>query len=538
MFINRSVTRREFVEVLGVPLLGKIATGPAAPPARTEGDVSADNGHLNYHPRGLYVWDSWYFTHGDEVHVIHLQKKRPGSNRAEQDAVGLGHARSTDLLTWTELPTVLYPGPEGSVDDLDLFTGCTIFNAGTYYLYYTARKRSEQGQIQRLCLATSHDTVHWDKVSEPVIVPDSRWYESGDCRDLMVVQDPETKQFHGFFTARIPSDELVATAVIAHAVSVDLIHWEQRPPVFTPQAFGILEEPDVFQLDGRWWMICATGNFDGVRGKYHDPYVTYGTVYASSNRIEGPYIEGDQNLFMGSIEFNGFSCRTVKWKNKRYVMYTQAERKNNQDRAPATLGCLSTPKETKVLADGRLCPVYSALIETLAHETLIAAGAPPLLEEVSYERAVRRFGTRGNWRATDARIQAASPKSWSVRRCGRKAESFIWKACVRLDEGRAIGLLFRQELAICLDFDQQCVTFTDLPVLDRLESRYMTLQHGRDYHIRIVAKSEFFEAYVDDILLLNFVRYRPQTGQFGLYIEAGHGSFTQLNAVSIQLKSD
>ena len=59
----------------------------------------------------------------------------------------------------------------------------------------------------------------------------------GDCRDMMVVRDVSTGNFHGFFTARIPAQDLVETAVIAHATSNDLIRWEQGPPVFA--TFGI-----------------------------------------------------------------------------------------------------------------------------------------------------------------------------------------------------------------------------------------------------------------------------------------------------------
>ncbi len=531
---NQCLTRREFVwSAAAAPLgslVGKLKFSEADSSQQTAG-----SNHLNYHPRGLFVWDSWYFTHGKEVHVIHLQKKRPGSDRPDLDGVALGHAMSSDLLTWTELPVALYPGPEGSVDDMDLFTGCTFYESGSHYLFYTARKKSERGQVQRLCVATSEDAIHWTRNPEPVIEPDGRWYQAGDCRDLIVVMDPETKEFHGFFTARTLAGELAESAVIAHAVSRDLIHWRQGPPVFAPNSFGILEEPDVFYLDGRWWMICATGNFDGVRGAYCDPYVTYGTVYASSRRIGGPYSVGDETLFMGSMEFNGFSCRTVQWNSRRYVMYTQAERQDRKDRAPGTLGCLSTPKEVKALSDGRLVPAYCALIESRIEQTLIVGEAPPQLEEVPHEMASRRFGAAGNWTSVAHEVRAVSPRSWSVRRCGPEAENFIWSSIVRLDEGRAIGLLFRDTLAVYLDFDQQCVTFTDLPMLDRLEARRLPVRFGRDYHIRIITKSEFCEVYVDDVLLLNFVRYQPQSGRLGLYIEAGRGTFKQLSAFSIRV---
>jgi len=526
------LSRRSFLRV-GLSVGMVVPRGSSLAPDPESG--GRKTGHLNYHPQGMYVWDSWYFTRGGEVHVIHLQKKRPGSGRPERDAVALGHAVSNDLLKWTELPVALYPGPEGSIDDLDLLTGCTFVHKGKYYLYYTARKRSEEGRIQRICLATSEDTIQWTKHPKPVIEPDPRWYEAGDCRDLVVVRHPQTGEFHGFYTTRIPAKELVESAVIAHVSSRDLIHWTHEPPVFAPRTYGILEEPDVFYLDGRWWMICATGNFDGVRGGYHDPYVTYGTIYAVADQLEGPYLEGDDNVLVGSMEFNGFSCRTVKWKGRRYVLYTQAERLDRKDRGPATLGCLTTPKELRVSKEGHLRPMYSSLMDQRVGETLIGDHELPGIEETPQEIGYRRFGTRGSWSTQDGWIQAASPKSWSVRVCGPEAESFVWTAKVRLETGRAIGLLFRGQLAVLLDHARQCVMFTDLPWMFQLEARRVHLEHDRTYHLRIISKAEFFEVYLDDALALNFVRYQPAKGRFGLYVEAGEGSFSDLRAVGLKV---
>jgi hypothetical protein len=115
---ERCLTRRDFVGgVVSVPLIANLIPGLNRPhPADTE-VPSKGVGHLNYHPQGLYVWDSWYFTRDHEIHVIHLQKRRPGSDRPDLDAFSLGLVVSTDLLTWTELSAALSPGPEGSVDD-------------------------------------------------------------------------------------------------------------------------------------------------------------------------------------------------------------------------------------------------------------------------------------------------------------------------------------------------------------------------------------------------------------------------------------
>ena len=188
--------------------------------------------------------------------------------------------------------------------------------------------------------------------------------------------------------------------------SRDLIHWTHEPPAFIPSSgYGVVEVPDVFYLEGRWWMTCATGNFDGVRAGYHDPYIVMGTIYASAERLEGPYHEHDDNVLMGSMEFNGFSCRSVVWKGRRYLMHSQGERRGRQDRGPATLGSLAAPKELRVSPQGNLRPMYSPLIEQRISADLISSSTPPRLEEAGG----LRFGTPGEWRAESDVIRAISP---------------------------------------------------------------------------------------------------------------------------------
>ncbi|MEJ7616684.1 MAG: hypothetical protein WKF30_06875, partial [Pyrinomonadaceae bacterium] len=462
-----------------------------------EEGLSSPNGALNYHPAGLYVWDTWYFTRGDEVHMIHLQKKRPGSKRPDEDDGALGHAVTTDLINWRELPVALHPGPAGSLDDNELWTGCTYEHEGRYYLYYTARTLREKGTVQRICLATSEDTIHWKKHPEPVILPDPRWYASGDCRDLIIQRNSKTGEFHGFYAAALPAKELVDTAAIAHVRSRDLINWTHEPPVFTPKGYGVVEVPDVFYLDSRWWMICLTGHPYGARSEFHDPYIVSGTIYASAKRLEGPYTEESDRVLIGSMEFNGFSCRSVEWKGRRYLFYTQPERTDRPDGRPSTLGTTTTPKELRVTSDKRLVPMYSPLIETRSGKKLMDDPALAQLDKIE----AWKFGTAGEWQVRGKAIYASSPKSWAARACGPEAENFILTGELRLDRGRAIGLLFRaarffpptrepvaQSLAVLLDFAEQSVMFTELTWMFRHDARRVRLELGRPYRLRVIAK--------------------------------------------------
>ena len=59
--------------------------------------------------------------------------------------------------------------------------------------------------------------------------------------------------------------------------------------------------PEVFFLDGRWYMICLTSTGHGNRGGFSEPNVTRGTIYAMAERPERPYqeIEDDNVLMVG-----------------------------------------------------------------------------------------------------------------------------------------------------------------------------------------------------------------------------------------------
>ena len=86
-------------------------------------------------------------------------------------------------------------------------------------------------------------------------------------------------------------------------------------------------------------MICATGNFDGARGLYHDPYVTYGTIYGRAEQDRwSRMFSAHQICLLAQQNSMGSVAGPSDWDKRRFVMYTQAERVGDRDGAPATLG--------------------------------------------------------------------------------------------------------------------------------------------------------------------------------------------------------
>ena len=81
-------------------------------------------------------------------------------------------------------------------------------------MFYTGSRRSENGLIQRIGMATSPDLMHWTKdPANPLIEADPAWYELLDLdawhdqawRDPWVFQHPATGEFHALITARVRS---------------------------------------------------------------------------------------------------------------------------------------------------------------------------------------------------------------------------------------------------------------------------------------------------------------------------------------------
>ena len=63
-----------------------------------------------------------------------------------------------------------------------------------------------------------------------------------------------------------------------------------------------------------------------------------------------------------------------------------------------------------------------------------------------------------------------------------------------------------------------------------LHYRGVKLQQEKEYHLRVVAWEEEVEAYLDDVMVLQFMRETTKSGRLGLFVEGGKARFTDLRA--------
>lgn len=249
-------------------------------------------------PNGLIQWDG-------NVHLFY-QYNPTGSLWGNMH---WGHAVSSDLVHWTDLPLALAPMP-GGPDETGCFSGCAVNNAGIPTLIYTGT-RGTANEIQTQCLASSSDgLLTWQKYPRnPVlsIVPVEAG-QTSDFRDPFVWKEGDT-----WLMALGSRIKDVGGTIFLYR-SADLIDWEYLGPlhigdVNRHEAFW--ECPNFFWLDDSWVLIISSHTdsptntalyFIGTYKNYrftpeYEGILDHGTLYAPLTFVD----EKDRRLLMGWV---------------------------------------------------------------------------------------------------------------------------------------------------------------------------------------------------------------------------------------------
>ncbi len=275
----------------------------------------------HFKPKDHLLGDVHPYFHDGECYLFYL---KPGNFESAL-------ARSQDLLHWQEAQLSHNP-----IQPSDWFR--------PYYVLGVIRDsqselfRSFHGFAQgRIVCSQSNDLLHWSCSPKGFSINPAEYYQRR--RDPFVFWIPERHEYGCVMTTWMKNQPKETGGAISLATSSDLQNWTDHGAILFPGDIGEPECPQMFLLDGKWFLIASA--YDNAVGK---------PVYWSSTSPLGPWnhspdgsLDG-KDLCAAQVAMNGNQPTLFGW------IPAQPSRPGNQTWG----GHLAIPREISMSQDGKL----------------------------------------------------------------------------------------------------------------------------------------------------------------------------------------
>lgn len=219
-------------------------------------------------PTGYRAKDFALIKHQGLYHLFYTRRNvNAAPDSTEND---LGHAISSDLISWTQLAPVL-PARPGKWDNLHIWAPHIIKADGIFYMYYTGVTYvpGQYQYYQRIGLATSTDLENWNRMDEPVFSCDlAPWTycdplnASTSVRDAFVMPDETAPgEYWMFYSTSLAGDSTSMIAGKAWNDDLTAPWYDIGPLDVTGQAVtgsALCESAHLFEHDGLWFLMWTT----------------------------------------------------------------------------------------------------------------------------------------------------------------------------------------------------------------------------------------------------------------------------------------
>ena len=465
--------------------------------------------NLHYKPLGYtgVTGDPQPFYWNGEYHVFYLKVNH---------FTPWAHMVSTDLVHWKQLPIAINLGGPDDPDET-CWSGSVIEGGGLFHIFYTGHN-SGRGKYptDTVCHATSSDLIHWSKdPANPILIPDPRWYDDDWWHDPCVFRNEEDNHYWMLITARTRDKSIPRRGCIALAKSQDLEHWEVYPPLWMPY-LGEPEVPEVFQIDGRWYLVV----------------VLQRTVYRSAKSLQGPWLRfADESLdsewFIGG--------KTLYDGQRRFMLGWIPEKEGGRDAGHRQWGGhLALPREIVVQPDGSLGVRCPQEIIKLFQEIIIGPELP-----VAYET-----GT-GTWSVENNGCVGRMADGFAFIRLPHAPDDYVLQATLTLEsETTSAGFVLRvpaadrSETVLSGGYTLTLEPFAHRVAFDYWGSgwgewqpqveRQLEIQPGQPVKCQIIVQGTILEAFFNDQIVLTARMYDHAQGQLCLFVENGEARFENI----------
>lgn len=469
--------------------------------------------------------DTMPFFWDGKWHIFYLKPRIGAWGFPTRTCNDLGHVVSSDLVEWRILPDAFGPGGPGSPDADGIWTGSLVEHEGTFHFFYTGYNREHPNQ-QRICHATSLDLITWTKdPANPLFAADPRWYEPIDWRDPFVHRDQATGQFQMLIAARENEGPMLRRGCIALATSDDLARWDVHPPLWRPRLTHVMECPELFTLDGWWYLIFS-------RYSEHAQ-----TVYRVSRSPDGPWEARPLDSLDGRRFYAAKSCTdgtqriTFAWTHERTYEKATADWEWG--------GHFGSPRELLALPEGTLvCRMPAALAATRGPaEAIVVEGQWGDWRQYDETLAGNAVGTYGYafldversdlWIETELEIEA-----------GTHSAGFLLETDDGLSNGYEIAIeplarrvtLSRWPHAMDPLWQRLAPGEIAEPTVDTplVVRPFAIMPSDNRYRLRLLRRGSMMECFVGDQVVLTFRIYEQAPRPLGLFVQEGHARFHRL----------
>lgn len=443
----------------------------------------------------------------------------------------IAHAVSRDGFSWHRVRNALYVGHPGSWDDDMLWTmhvSPDPDHPGRWRMFYSALSRRDRGTIQRIGLAESDDLLYWRKVDRPpfplaIAGPD---YEAStdQGRRWISFRDPffcrVDDQRWLLASARVDHGSVFRRGCVARLVEQQSRRFQQRQPLHWPGRYDDIEVPNLFELDGRWYLV----------GSIQEDIKVH---YWYAEQATGPYRNFSDNVLLPRGNYAARSCRGLDDQLLVWCFLSAGEQMSG------VAHTLPPPKQVVAQQDGQLRLRSFSGFDTLVERSLGVAELLPARPEPAPAADEDLVADQ-----RDGRLHLGCPSGFRRYLLRGRYGDFRLRVRLRLTRPGKCGLFFRVDeegsgYIVSLDVTKGLAQIRAWGRQQRpgvlASYRYHQLQAAYFYRHRemaadleLVAHGRYIELSVNGWIELSLADDRYAEGAIGFYTEGAELELSDL----------